>query len=394
MLSHGFTPSQIGKIKSTSQIAKVIAQPLWGVLSDATDPLSALIVSTFLGAVTLTGVRKAIDSQSLSELMTWRIIRSSMTAAAPALDALVLRLVEGENEGYGKQRLWGSIAWGLSSLCAGTILDTFDDGAIFMYTYVTSALLLVFFLALRKLLPRTRNRDVDRQQKKEPQSIKGMARTCGSAICHLSGGINYLPVWIILIHSFVYGVIMVLFDSILMLQLERDFGLTRSIQGAFTLVSIASSLPVYHYSRFLRERIGHLGMIGSSIIVSAFRLCLTKIACSEVAGSRVHWLLLLQLLHGYAFAANWVASVELLDTLASRRNRSLYQFLLNMAYFTAGSGAGNVWFGIVYEQHGGQATYNRGLWLCSVDFIFIWALKMYDKRATFDGKETSELVSV
>ena len=87
---------------------------------------------------------------------------------------------------------------------------------------------------------------------------------------------------------------------------------------------------------------------------------------------------------GFHFAANWTASVEFLDTLASSKLRSLMQFLLNMAYFTAGSGVGNLWFSIVYEEKGGQPTYSRGLWLCVLDFILIWVLGMYNMRGKFD----------
>mmetsp|Transcript_25921 Transcript_25921/g.46985 ORF Transcript_25921/g.46985 Transcript_25921/m.46985 type:complete len:449 (-) Transcript_25921:265-1611(-) len=397
MLSQGFTPSQIGRIKSTSQIAKALAQPIWGVMSDITDPLSTIIVSTVLGAVTLAGVREAIDAQSFSKLTTWRIIRSAATAASPALDALVLRLVEKSSEGYGPQRLWGSVAWGLSSLCAGAILDRFGEGAIFGYTYVISGVLLAFFLALRRVIPRssTKRSDDESPQKKESQSTGLMLRVCGfirTVISDLSRGTT-LTVWAILIHSFGYGVIMVLFNTILMLQLERDFGISRSVQGIFTLVSILSTLPVYHYSSKLRERIGHLGMIQSSIIVATFRLCLTRFACSEAVsdGSRAKWLLLLQLLHGYHFAADWVASVELLDTLASQRLRSSMQFLLNMAYFTAGSGIGNLWFGVLYEQQGGRTTYTRGLWFCLIDFAFISALKAYNTRVMFTRNDALEV---
>ena len=122
-LTSGFTPIQIGKIKSASQVAKIIAQPIWGVLSDVYDPLGVITISTFLGAITLTRVRVAIDAKNFTQLTTWRIVRSASTAASPALDALVLRLVENTSEGYGRQRLWGSVAWGLSSLFAGTIID-------------------------------------------------------------------------------------------------------------------------------------------------------------------------------------------------------------------------------------------------------------------------------
>ena len=387
LLSSGFTPIQIGKIKLASQVAKIISQPIWGVLSDVYDPLNVITISTFLGAITLTRVRIAIDARNFTQLTTWRIVRSASTAASPALDALVLRLVENTSEGYGRQRLWGSVAWGLSSLFAGTIIDRFGEGSIFTYTYLTSGLLLVFFVMLGRILPR-KGRVGQSPQKKETQdSSDGIRRRRRSRMCttikEASKSPNSIPIGIILMHSFIYGIIMILFDSILMLQLERDFGISRSVQGVFTAVSILSTLPVYHYSNEFKDRIGHVGMIQTSIIISVIRLCLTKVACSEIIsdGSRANWLLLLQLFHGFHFAANWTASVELLDTLASRQLRSLMQFILNLAYFSAGNGVGNLWLSFVYEQQGGQAAYSRGLWLCSVDFLLILTLKRYNKRA-------------
>jgi len=385
LLSSGFTPIQIGKIKLASQVAKIISQPIWGILSDVYDPLGVITISTFLGAITLTRVRIAIDAKNFTQLTTWRIVRSASTAASPALDALVLRLVENTSEGYGRQRLWGSVAWGLSSLCAGNIIDHYGEGSIFTYTYLTSCSLLVFFVILGRIIPR-KGRVSQSPQKKETQDssdgIRRSSRMCTTIKEASNTSISTTPIGIILVHSFIYGIIMVLFDSILMLQLERDFGISRSVQGVFTVVSIISTLPVYHYSNEIKERIGHIGMIELSIIISAIRLCLTKVACSTIISdsSRANWLLLLQLLHGFHFAANWTASVELLDTLASRQLQSLMQFILNMAYFTAGNGVGNLWLSFVYEQHGGQATYSRGLWLCILDFICIWMLKRYNKR--------------
>lgn len=398
MLGHGFTPSQIGRIKSTSQIAKVLAQPFWGIISDATDPFGVMVVSTIVGTLTLFRVRTAIDSQSLSDLIVWRMARSAATAASPAMNALILLLIEGTTEGYGKQRLWGSIAWGVSALFAGILLDKFGGGAIFVYTYASSALFLAFLFALRRILPTVRCKR--REPKSEAKSLGWASQICSQApniwqdLC--GSGSNSVAVWAIVIHNFCYGTMMVVFDSILMLQLERDFGMSRSVQGVFTAVSIASALPVYHYSRTLQKRIGHLGMIQSSIVVSALRLCFTMVACSDLIhdGSRAYWLLVLQLLHGYHFAANWVASVELLDNLASRKRQSLVQFILDMAYFTAGSGVGNLWFGLLYEEKGGQAVFSNGLCLCVVDFIIIWALKLYSTQTKFDTKESSEQVGL
>lgn len=44
--------------------------------------------------------------------------------------------------------MWGSLIWGLLSLCVGALLDRCSEDAIFIYTYATTGLLLIFSLAL------------------------------------------------------------------------------------------------------------------------------------------------------------------------------------------------------------------------------------------------------
>ncbi|KAL9187689.1 hypothetical protein ACHAXT_006067 [Thalassiosira profunda] len=379
MLSHGFTPTQIGYVNSMSKISKAVAQPLWGVASDSVfDPLTAVIASTILGTATLTSVRTAIDAGSASSVTFWRVVRSAVTAASPAIDALVLKLVEGTSEGYGKQRLWGSVAWGLSSLCVGPLLDVFGEGALFLYTYFVSGVLLFFFLLLRRVLPAEGARKQrDENAEKKSRGDNPNVRVCNTVRMTLHD-ISGPHLRFVLLHNFGYGAIMVLFDNILMLQLERDFGMSRSVQGVFTMVSICSTLPVYHYSREIKERMGHLGMIQSSILVAFVRLLLTKVACSGAVPDdiRATLLLVIQLLHGYHFASNWTASVEMLDAMASRR-RSLMQFLLNLAYFVCGAGLGNLEWSFMYEKKGAQDAYNGGIVLCLVDFLFV---QLFHKR--------------
>ena len=45
-------------------------------------------------------------------------------ATGTLVDIITLRLVSGTGEGYGGQRLWTAVAWGVGSVAVGYALDT------------------------------------------------------------------------------------------------------------------------------------------------------------------------------------------------------------------------------------------------------------------------------
>lgn len=49
---------------------------------------------------------------------------------------MVARLSYKSKEGYGKQRLWGAVAWGGMSLLCGMMIDVGGLEMVFTYTWV------------------------------------------------------------------------------------------------------------------------------------------------------------------------------------------------------------------------------------------------------------------
>merc|ERR1719502_153417 len=59
------------------------------------------------------------------------------------------KLTEGSSEGYGQQRMFGSLAWGVGALVVGYLIDTFGMDSIFFFTY--PFFLVSFFLVVNYL---------------------------------------------------------------------------------------------------------------------------------------------------------------------------------------------------------------------------------------------------
>ena len=92
-----------------------------------------------------------------------------------------------------------------------------------------------------------------------------------------------------------YGVAMSLVEALLFLQMAREFGSSKRLMGAVTLVGTTTELPIFHRSDALVARFGHARLLRAAHGCMVLRLC--ALAC--VTPAAAPWALpLLQLLHG------------------------------------------------------------------------------------------------
>jgi hypothetical protein len=135
-------------IKSATLLVKTFVQPLWGAFADLHSPTFAYKVSMALSGTLLALLYAVASVDRLYLVLAIRLLRSACSGGGGA-DNIVLRLVKKTNEGYGKQRLWGSVAWGGLSFLVGWFIDwTGQLDFIFWYTFL---LLAVSFVVVRKV---------------------------------------------------------------------------------------------------------------------------------------------------------------------------------------------------------------------------------------------------
>jgi predicted MFS family arabinose efflux permease len=93
--------------------------------------------------------------------MIWiKMLRTFVSPSSTLMSSLSLSLVAGSTEGYGKQRAFGSLAWGVGSLVNGLLIDNLGMHSLFFFTYVLCLItlaLVVLYVPAKKVLPSNKN---------------------------------------------------------------------------------------------------------------------------------------------------------------------------------------------------------------------------------------------
>ena len=153
MISAGFTPTQAGTLKTVSMLAKSLAQPGWAAAVDLrflgrlhpslerASPHAAVILSTGFSLVIMEVLRRFGPQWDFWSVLALRMVGSALSGGTNLIDAMVAQLSYGSKEGYGRQRMWSSVATGSMSLWVGGLIDRYGLGFVFAYTYAARALL-------------------------------------------------------------------------------------------------------------------------------------------------------------------------------------------------------------------------------------------------------------
>ena len=148
-LQQGLNPAQIGELKSLGLLLKFIGEPFWCLVADMTDMKTVFAFCLLMQICTMELLR-AIRPLTFSTLLVVKILRTTTAPAATFTTIASFRLTEGTKEGYGHQRLFGSLAWGLGAFTAGYCIDAYGMDSIFYYTYFFN---LIAFLIVLLALP-------------------------------------------------------------------------------------------------------------------------------------------------------------------------------------------------------------------------------------------------
>ena len=127
-------PVQVSIILAINPIVMIIAQPIWGALSDLFKNPKLMILIALTGTVITLFLYSQVHT--FGQVLTIAIIFSFLqTAINPLADHLTVSYTQTNRDTFGSVRLWGSLGFAVGSLIMGRIADDYGVNFIF-YAYM------------------------------------------------------------------------------------------------------------------------------------------------------------------------------------------------------------------------------------------------------------------
>lgn len=336
----GLSGGQIGILVSLSPIITWLAAPFWGALADNTRQYRLILTTTIIGTAFTAGLLGWVSGFLL--LLPVVVVYAFFCAPIiPLVDNGVMTMLGERSRLYGRQRVWGSIGWGISAAAAGLLVDRFGQGVSF-YIYIFFFIILAFI----------------------------------STKFRMSSGAIRLPFWqgmralvgnraliIFLVTTLFASMGSAIVNNYVFIYL-KDLGASGALLGISLTVATLSEMPVFFFAATLLRVFGARGLLLLSLSAYVVRL----IAYTFLPPV---WLVLpINLLHGLTFAALWTAGVSYANEVAPTGMSATAQGLFTGVTMGLGSAVGALVAGLVFESFGPLVMFRGGAMIVLIGIVF------------------------
>jgi len=330
----GLDEGQIGLLTGMIPLMTLAAASLWGGLADSTGQHRRLLRVAMAGAALLALLLSTMHSFGGLALAALAYA-FFLAPIIPLVDNSVLEMLGDRSDRYGRLRLWGAVGWGVAGPVVGRLVDWGGSG----YSFYIFALLQLGGLLVTFGLPITQS---------------SLGSSFWSGLRSMAANRRWL---IFLAVMFVGGMGTATIHSFFFLYME-DLSASRWTMGLSLSIATVSEIAVFFFADKLLARWGTVRVLAVALATLVVRL----LAYSVI--TTVGWALAVQLLHGLAFSAMWVAGVAHAKKLAPPGLGATAQGLLTGIYFGLGSAAGSAAGGFLYQTVGPFAMYRwAAIWV-------------------------------
>jgi len=331
IVSRGLDEQQAALILSSAFVSKVFFGIGVGALADATGHKKRWILG--LSVLTLLGFAVFLQTQTFwSMLVVWFVVGALQTSHIPMVDGLAIAATRLGKLNYSSARLWGSLAFIVSSTLSGLYLAAQTIEAFPQLVLALAAIVLVFVLPLPDLRPETKsNRKLAFIELFKLPGFKAMVLI--GALLQASHGALYATAtlhWI-------------------------NMGISESVIGLLWSQGVAAEVALFAAGVWLLRKIGISGLLWLAVIGGTVRW-LTLGASHDIAV-----LFMIQMLHAFTFAATHLAMTQYIaDKVPDQLTASAQTFYDAMA-MGAFMGISMSLAGIVYGAWGGYVFWIMAL---------------------------------
>jgi MFS transporter, PPP family, 3-phenylpropionic acid transporter len=321
----GFNGTQIGWLGSLPPLISLVASPFWSSLADRFQKHRAIAA----GCAFFAGI---LSLMLLSANQYWLLLiligllfffRDPLIAY---IDSSVMNILAHHEGSYGRQRLWGSIGFIITSFGLGLIISESDLTPIF---WLQAALLSVGCTALALLLP--------------PISRGGSV--------NLHQGFIKLAkdrkVILFLLANMIFGIGVTSFLNFLGLHILALNGTESQVGLAFAMKAILEIPVMYAGARWFRRfsygRLLQIGLIGFAIIWGMMIVATNPIQIIVIITGM-----------GIVYAIYWVAAVGYADKMAPPGLNTTAQSFVIASHYGLGGSLGAIIGGYIWDYSSGH----------------------------------------
>lgn len=264
-------------------------------------------------------------------------------------DAICFDLLGTKVSHYGRQRLWGSVGWGIFSLLTGVLIDLFSDGAYKDYT-VAFVLMFIFMLG-----------DITVSVFLKTDSTKMSMNILGDVGSLLSS----LPTFIFLLWTIAVGMCTGLVWQFLFWLLEdvakgnRDnlgscdgSDYIKTLQGLVSAIqTFGGEIPFLFVSGHILKKLGHANIMSLVLFAFGVRFILYSFL------TNAWWALPIEMFQGITFGMFYPTMTSYANIVSPPGTETTVQGLVGAVFEGVGTSMGSLIGGYLYNSYGGLITF-------------------------------------
>lgn len=316
LVERGLTPQEIGAALALPFVARLVATPLLGFLSDRWGrPRALLSLLALATAVSMTGL--AFSRSGAVIFVVIGLVALSWNPSFALLDSYATRQARSGRVDYGRVRLWGSGAFIVANMAGGAIIGA--AGASWVVLLMLAGQLA--YLAIGLALP-----ELQRPERAGAAAAGGERFPLPLVLAVVGAGLVQAS------HAVLYAFGSVNWSA-------QGFSFTTI--GVLWAVGVGAEMVLFYFGTALIGRIGAPMLIaagGAAALVRFGLMALEPPLAAQFA---------LQLLHGLTFGATYLGMVELVARSVSEHRsgsgQALASWTMSLATASASLAAGPLW---------------------------------------------------
>lgn len=337
----GLNGTQIGWINTMAPLVGIFSGALWGFLNDRFGRIRLLLQLAAAGSAL------ALIAIGQVQAFLWIVLLVGAfslfnTPMPPLLDNLNLGLLGARRELYGRQRIWGSLGFVVTTSVFGFVLQRMGLNWIFVGFAVIMA---IFWLVALKL---------PEQRVHLRQSFLGGISELVRQPRWLLFAASVLLLW--MASSGMYG--------FLTLYLNR-MGATESLIGLAWSTGALAEMPIMYFSGSIVRKFGPERLLFVSYFAYAVRTLLYGLMPAP------YWAVPIALLHSFSFGLFWISSVNYVNDLAPAHLKATSQGLL-LSLLSLANVLGSPLGGMLYDRIGPANLFRIYALFCLAALGLFW----------------------